>query len=139
MLQIKTRYLFTFLIILLADISFSQKRQEKTQSEFQPKSAKLSFNQELNIYQWNYLLNYKKSINNHLDVNINEIFTSTLQNVASTDLWKDDQNLSIAFRFPLKANLSANAEFDSHILKDPLAGFDNDVTYNSGTASLTYT
>lgn len=77
-------------------------------------------------------------LNNRLQFNLEEDFRSTLQSISSQDRWKDDQNLKLHFSYPISERWSFGTEMTSHILSDPLAGFDNDVTFHAGTAKLIY-
>ena len=139
-------YLFEIFIIFIlpsilfisAKLTFAQKRQESSILPFHPRFSKLSFSQDLNIYRWNYILNYQKTLGNQLEFEIAEDFRSTLQRISSNDLWKDNQNLTIRFGFPFASNLSFRTELFSHMLSDRLARFDNDVTINSGTVRILY-
>jgi len=100
--------------------------------------SQLIFRQNLNIYDWLYSLNYKKSLTKKLDFKIKEDFQSTLQSVSNSDLWKDTQNLNVRFDYSFPKSVQLNADFFSHIQSDPLAGFDNDVIFYSGSAGVRY-
>lgn len=105
----------------------------------QPRYSQLKFNRSLNIYEWFYRLNYHKRVGNKLQFFLRENYRTTLQQIAVKDLWKDDQNLVVRFTYPFTTKLAFEASFDSRVLSDPLAGFDNNVTYYSGTTKLHYT
>lgn len=119
-------------------LAFTQNIQESQAPSFYPRYSKLSFSQDLNIYQWNYKLNYEKELQNRLKFEISEDFRSTLQRISTNDLWKDTQNFALSIGYPLTNNLLLKTEFISYMLSDPLAGFDNDVTINSGGVRLIY-
>ncbi len=118
---------------------FAQKRQPSSFGSLPPQFTRLSFSQKLNIYEWNYLLNFSKTVDDRLRFGIKEDFSTTLQSISSRDLWKDTQTLTMSLDYPFSSTVSLGAEVFSHILTDPLTGFDNDVKFHSGTASLTYT
>ncbi|NIT69468.1 hypothetical protein GWO43_00845 [candidate division KSB1 bacterium] len=77
-------------------------------------------------------------MSNQLQLNIKEDFRTTLQSISSKDLWKDNQDFELKLGYPVNKALSLHSEFHSHILSDPLAGFDNDVVFHSGIARLNY-
>lgn len=92
----------------------------------------------MNIFEWNYVLNFKKTLDERLQLSLKEHFKSTLQSISSRDLWKDNQNLTLSLSYPLSSKIAVATELFSHILTDPLSGFDNDVKFHTGSASLTY-
>jgi len=104
----------------------------------QPKVTSLKFRQELNIYEWLYLLRYTKQLDNKVIFAVREDFRSTLQSIPTSDLWKDNQNLRIDLSYPISDRLVASTQFFSHILKDQFSGFDNDVNFHAGSATLQY-
>jgi hypothetical protein len=103
-----------------------------------PKYSKLQFTQDLNIFDWVYTFNFQKQLNNGLAINVNERYHATLQSLSFQDRWKDNQDLSLSLSYPLTRALTVTNDFTSHVLSDPLAGFDNDVTFHSGSAGLVY-
>ncbi|TDI83836.1 MAG: hypothetical protein E2O78_07405, partial [Caldithrix sp.] len=98
----------------------------------------MKFRQELNIYEWLYLLRYTKQLDNKVTFAVREDFRSTLQSIPTSDLWKDNQNLRIDLSYPISDRLVASTQFFSHILKDQFSGFDNDVNFHAGSATLQY-
>ncbi|MFQ5676976.1 MAG: hypothetical protein ACE5G1_13855 [bacterium] len=92
----------------------------------------------MNIFEWLYNFSYQKKLNPRLDFMVNEDFSSTLQRIASTDLWKDNQTLSLNFSYSLSPKFSLQPIFSSRILSDPLPGLDNDIQFYSGSAQLNY-
>jgi hypothetical protein len=129
---------FLFMTYISTQLAIAQKKEASSTFPYYPRYSKISFSQDLNIFQWNYVLNYQKTLNNQLQVEIAESFRSTLQRISAEDLWKDNQDLTISFRYPLANNVSLKTDFFSHLRSDPLAGFDNDVTLNSGSARIIY-
>ncbi|MFQ5865604.1 MAG: hypothetical protein ACE5IW_10280 [bacterium] len=73
-----------------------------------------------------------------MEIKITEDFSSTLQNILTKDLWKDDQNLKVSLGYPITKKVSLKTEFFSYMLSDPLAGFDNDVTLHSSAVGVVY-
>ena len=142
MIGMALRYVLTgttvILLFMHGGVCHGQRKQEADFSVAQPKYTRLSFGQNLNIYQWRYVLNYSKRIDDKLGVLLKEDFHSTLQSISSRDLWKDNQNFSVKFDYPLASTLSAGVDVVSHVLSDQLAGFDNDVVFNTGKASVRY-
>lgn len=104
----------------------------------QPRFSRLTFNQDLNIFEWFYSLNYHKRLGGKLRFRVREDYRTTLQRISSKDLWKDDQNLVFNLAYPLGKKLSIESVFESHVLSDPLAGFNNNVTFHSGGGRLHY-
>lgn len=137
MQECRQRLITLFVIAGLA-ISATSTFGQGRGSSYQPRYSKLTFSQDLNIFEWLYTLNYQKTLNNKLQIRIKEDFRSTLQSISSQDLWKDNQNLTVALNYQISKQVSFEPEILSHILKDPLAGFDNDLTFHSGTAKITY-
>lgn len=125
-----------FLSILFAESGAAQVLDPSQSRNVYPRSSQLIFTQNLNIYEWLYSLNYHKTFANGLGFKLNEEFRSTLQRISTQDLWKDNQSFDLNFGYPLLNNVRLNAGFRSHILSDPLAGFDNDVTFYSGSAGI---
>lgn len=117
--------------LIAQQITFPQSKL--TNSRF----SKINFRQDLNIFLWDYFINYHKQFNK-LNLTLSENFSSTLQRVAAQDLWKDNQNFLLTVETPLRKNLNLRSQFFSHMLSDPLAGFDNDVTLNRGSLQLIY-
>jgi len=107
-------------------------------SQFRPKYSKLNFRRQLNIYEWIYTFSFQKRLENKLEFKIDETFSSTLQRISSKDLWKDSQNLTLNFSYPLSRRISFEPIFTSRILSDPLAGFNNDIQFYSGSARLNF-
>ncbi len=103
-----------------------------------PNGSRVEFNQELNIFEWRYALRFDKLVTNRLRFGITERFQTTLQQVAAADRWKDQQDLNTSLVYPFSSKLSLGVDLVSHVLRDPLAGFDNDVTHHAGTAALAY-
>ncbi|RMF62225.1 MAG: hypothetical protein D6743_12415, partial [Calditrichaeota bacterium] len=103
-----------------------------------PKYSKLSFSQNLNIFEWLYDFGFQKNLTNRLNLDIKEDFRTTLQSISSRDLWKDNQNLTVKLSYPLSQRLSIATDLFSHMLSDPLAGFDNDVMFHASTVRLVY-
>jgi hypothetical protein len=103
-----------------------------------PMYSKLQFRQELNIYEWLYRFSYENLLFEKLMIDVKEEYSSTLQTFDSQDKWKDNQRLSVAFRYPVKKNLLFEPNFSSHLLRDPLSGFNNDVTRHSASAKLAF-
>ncbi len=128
-------FLFFF---LLGAVCYAQRKPDAVLDMAQPKYTRLSFDQKLNIYEWHYILNYKRRLDDKLSIFLKEDFTSTLQSISSEDLWKDNQNFNLQFDYVLSPVLSAGAGVTSRVLSDQLAGFDNDVVFNSGQARLNY-
>jgi len=75
-------------------------------SQFRPKYSKLNFRRQLNIYEWIYTFSFQKRLENKLEFKIDEAFSSTLQRISSKDLWKDSQNLTLNFSYPLSRRIS---------------------------------
>jgi len=126
------------LVFLQGSFCHAQRKQDAHLNMAQPKYTRLSFGQNLNIYQWRYILNYGKRVDGKLSVLLKEDFHSTLQSISSKDLWKDNQNFNVRFDYPLSGRLSAGVDVVSRVLSDQLAGFDNDVVFNSSKARLSY-
>lgn len=124
--------------LIIAKISLAQSSADFVSSAFYPKYSKLRFSQDLNIYEWLYSFRFQKLLNDRLWFNIEEGFHTTLQSISTNDRWKDDQNLKLTFSYPFSKRVSIGTEMMSHVLSDPLAGFDNDVTFHGGTAKLVY-
>ena len=123
------------LIYMMPNIAWAQSSQSQNLS---PRYSQLAFTQNLNIYDWLYTLNFQKSFANGLDFNIKEEFRSTLQSISSEDLWKDNQTLQMNLGYPLTQSLKLSTGFYTHLLSDPLARFDNDVTFHAGNAGINY-
>lgn len=120
------------------ELALNQIRQPE---QFEPNSlnySNLSFSQDLNIYSWVYSFYCHNTLGNSLEYYIKEDFRSTLQSIAAKDHWKDKQDFVLNLTKSFKNNLSLTADFNSHILSDPLAGFDNDVIHHSVSASMKY-
>jgi hypothetical protein len=77
-------------------------------------------------------------LDNDLTVDIQESFRSSLQTIQSRDLWKDNQNFSLALNYPLSQSLSLEPSFKSRILKDQLTSFNNDVNHHAAAARFVY-
>lgn len=121
-----------------AEPSFSQVTSPLQSGAMPPQYSQLEFNQDLNIYNWIYTLKYQKLLSNGLTVNLSEQYQSTLQSISFQDRWKDTQDFALLLTYPVTSSLTVKSEFQSHILSDPLAGFDNDVTFYSGAAGIIY-
>ncbi len=131
-------FIFSLIVIIVPGSAFAQIRQKSQQIPTYPRYSKLDFSQDLNIFEWLYLFNYQKRLKSGLEFKITEEYRSTLQSIASNDRWKDSQKFSFSLTYPVIKNLFLNTDIFSHILFDPLAGFDNDVMFQSGSAKLTY-
>jgi hypothetical protein len=123
------------ILTLLAASGQSQPLAYRPQSLF-PLDTRLSFRQELNIYEWAYALDFRKALSKRLSIDVTERFQSTLQTIQTRDLWKDSQAVTMGFKYTLSSQFSLEPYFVSRILNDELAGFDNDVRYNSANAKL---
>jgi len=104
----------------------------------QPRYSRLRFSQSINIFEWLYRLNYNKNISKRFRFSLKEDFRTTLQKITDRDLWKDDQSLAVRFVSTLSDRITFVSAIDSRLLSDPLAGFDNNVTFNSAQARLNY-
>jgi hypothetical protein len=120
---------------MTTDLAIAQTPQ---QNILAPRAVQLIFNQNLNIYDWLYGLNFQKSFGNGIDFKIREEFRSTLQRTSTDDLWKDNQSLVVNLSYPLANVSKVNARMFSHILSDPLARFDNDVSFYAGSLGVSF-
>ncbi|MFQ5708396.1 MAG: hypothetical protein ACE5HO_13145 [bacterium] len=123
---------------LSARNAHAQPRAEANRPPTRLRFSKLTFNQDLNIFKWNYALNYQKELANRVQFEFAENFESTLQSITNHDLWKDNQDFRMTFKIPVSKTLSFNPEFQSYVLSDPLAGFDNDLQLYSGGGKLIF-
>lgn len=130
-------FALTFLL-LLKGFCFAQIGTGGSLGPFQSKYSKLNFRTQLNIFEWIYTFKFQKRLDNKLEFKVDETFNSTLQTIASRDLWKDNQSLTLDFKYPISSRFSIEPIFNSHILSDPLAGFDNNFRYYSGSAQLNF-
>lgn len=137
----KAGFVFPLLFFSMVGIVFSQRQQALGYGSYYPKFTKIGFSRNLNIFEWNYRLNYQKQMDNKLHFQIREDFRSTLQSVVSGDNWKDDQKLDVGLRFPIGQKIEASTSFSSKVLIDPLdntsgsstgESFDNDFTSTAG-------
>ncbi len=96
------------------------------------------FRRDLNILEWESLLNYRLKLGPRAEFNLSEQFRSTLQQTRNEDLWKDNHNLAMNLKRSLTPSLTFETDFTSHVQVDPLSGFDNDLSRNTGTAAFTY-
>ena len=126
------------LFLLLKGFCFAQNTGGQSLSQFGSKYSKLNFRRQLNIYEWIYTFSFQKRLENKLEFKIDEAFSSTLQRISSEDRWKDNQNLTLNFKYPLSRKISFEPVFTSRILSDPLARFDNDIRFYSGAAQLNF-
>ena len=126
------------LFLLLKGFCFAQSTGGQSLSQFGSKYSKLNFRRQLNIYEWIYTFSFQKRLENKLEFKIDEAFSSTLQRISSEDRWKDNQNLTLNFKYPLSRKISFEPVFTSRILSDPLARFDNDIRFYSGAAQLNF-
>ncbi|MFQ5751174.1 MAG: hypothetical protein ACE5HI_04190, partial [bacterium] len=106
-------FILSLMIIVIPEFAFAQLRQKSQIQPFSPKYSKLTFNQDLNIYDWFYTINFQKLLNNRLEFKIKEEFRSTLQSISSKDLWKDNQNFTLSLAYPIMKHLFLNTEFYS--------------------------
>lgn len=143
----KTGFVFPLLFFSMVGIVFSQGQQALGYGSYYPRFSKIGFSRNLNVFEWNYRLNYQKQIDNKLHFQVREDFRSTLQSVFSGDNWKDDQNLDIGLRFSISPKIQASTSFNSKILIDPLdntsslstgESFDNDFTSTAGKVDFKY-
>jgi len=109
MQECRQRLITLFVIAGLA-ISTTSTFGQGSGSSYQPRYSKLTFSQDLNIFEWLYTLNYQKTLNNKLQIRIKEDFRSTLQSISSQDLWKDNQNLTVALNYPISKQVSFEPE-----------------------------
>lgn len=101
-------------------------------------NSKLNFKQQINIYQWSYNLDFQKRLSDKLKVTADAGIRTTLQSIASNDLWKDNQNATIRLNYKLSDNLVIQPSLHSYVLSDQLSGFDNDIELYSATARFVY-
>ncbi len=120
---------------MITDLAIAQTPQPNILA---PRAVQLIFNQNLNIYEWLYGLSFQKSFANGIDFKIREEFRSTLQRTSTDDLWKDNQSLVVNLSYPLAKVSKVNARMFSHILSDPLARFDNDVSFYAGALGVSF-
>ncbi len=129
----KTGFVFPLLFFCMIEIVFSQGQQALGYNSYYPKFTKVGFSRNLNVFEWNYRLNYQKQIDKKIRFQIREEFRSTLQRVFSGDNWKDDQNFDVGLHFPITQKIQVSTSFNSKILIDPL-----DNTTNPATATRVY-
>jgi len=127
------------LFLLLKGFCFAQSTRGQSLSQFGLKYSKLNFRRQLNIYEWIYTFSFQKRLENKLEFKIDEAFSSTLQRVSSEDRWKDNQNFTLNFKYPLSRKISFEPIFTSRILSDQLARFGNNLRFYSGAAQLNFT
>ena len=126
------------LFLLLKGFCFAQSTGGQSLSQFGSKYSKLNFRRQLNIYEWIYTFSFQKRLENKLEFKIDEAFSSTLQRISSEDRWKDNQNLTLNFSYPLSRKISFEPVFTSRILSDRLARFGNNLRFYSGVAQLNF-
>ena len=134
------------LFFLLKGFCFAQSTGGQSLSQFGSNYSKLNFRRQLNIYEWIYTFSFQKRLENKLEFKIDEAFSSTLQRTLrissgeriTEDLWKDNQNLTLNFSYPLSRKISFEPVFTSRILSDGLASFGNDLRFYSGAAQLNF-
>ena len=127
--SLKTFFVIIFITSVTPEMSYTQTKTTTQNQTIFPKYSKLTFSQDLNIFEWFYSLGYEKSLANRVNFKLREEFRSTLQSISSNDRWKDNQNLTFSLGYPLFKSVTMNADFYSHLLSDALAGFDNDVKF----------
>ncbi len=135
---LKEYSIVTIFLLLTPNEASLQVLNNFTQSPIFPKQTSLLFSRHLNILQWEYFLQYQKKFGNKLTLDMRENLRSTLQQVQTRDLWKDEHSLSIMLDYRISQRWRLKPTFSSQLLSDQLAGFDNDVTFNAGGIGFSY-
>jgi len=143
----KTGVAIPLIFFNIIGVTYPQSQQTLGYGPYYPRVTKIGFSRDLNVFEWNYSLNYRKQIDRRLLFQIRENFRSTLQSVISGDNWKDNQNLDVSLGFPIAKKVQATTSFSSQILIDPLdtstgaaagSSFDNDFNVTEGKIDFNY-
>jgi len=102
------------------------------------RNVSLGFSQDLNIYQWLMTVKYPLLLGNGLRVSFGEEFISSLQRMAVGDKWKDDQRFSVNLRYPLRPQITVQANLFSTLYRDQFSSLDNDRTLTGGTVGAAF-
>ncbi len=97
----------------------------------------IGFGQNLNSYRWQTSVQYVKSIFRGGLLSVNENFNSSLIRVNRLDdKWRDDQQLKIGLRYPMKNFWGLQLIAQSSQLNDRISGLVSDIKTNYAMAGI---
>jgi hypothetical protein len=124
--------------LLLVSLWLSTVWAQDSAGQSGARRASLGFSQDLNLYQWFMIAQYPLHLQNGLRIVFSEQFISSLQRMALGDKWKDDQNFSMAVRFPFSSRVTLRANLFSSLYRDQFSSLDNDKTLTAGRLGASF-
>lgn len=124
-----------FFLVFFNQYSFAQ----QSKSSHRKFLNNIGFEQNFNIYQWWYGLNYQKNVRQKGILIVKEDFKSSLLRIHTYEKkWKDDQQLLIDFSWRFSPKWVGKVLSSYLFFSDKLSGITNDIKTSFGSIGIQY-